>query len=62
MNNQEQHVSLNPVIALCPLKVPVNVTWTQLSQPLITHHCVPLRLVTQPTMRGMNQGQRNCFP
>ena len=53
MNNQEPHVSLNPVITLCPLKVAVNITWIQLSQSLITHHCVLLRLVIQPTVRGM---------
>lgn len=62
MNNQEQHVSLNPVIALCPLKVPLNITWIQLSRPLITHHCVPLRLVIQPTVRGMNSRPRELFP
>lgn len=54
MNNQEEPISLNSVVMLCPLKIPVNISWIQLSQSLITHHCVPLRLDIPPTVRGMS--------
>ena len=46
-------MSLNPVIPRCPLKALVNIIWICFSQSLITHHCVPLRLVIWPTVRGM---------
>lgn len=54
MNNQEEPISLNSVVMLCPLKIPVNISWIQLSQSLITHQCVPLRLDIPPTVRGMS--------
>lgn len=53
MNNQEQHVSLNPVITLCPLKVPVNITWIYSLSLSLLITVSPLRLVIRPTVRGM---------
>lgn len=62
MNIQDQHLSFNPVITLCLLKVPTKITWTQLSQSLITHRLLLQGFLSDPLWGWCIPKLRKLFP